>query len=324
MSRSGGWYPYPACGVSHHDTDGRTGGSVGRVLLSITLFCTVLMFSSCTEGGAVLSVHLTDAVSGGWVWGVRLEIQDRVTESYLQSDQGALPIELNGLESGPSTLTITAPGYRQKVIPINLRSGSPQHIEVALQGESIPGLSTFTIRRDDPTPYIQGALVPLDVAGSPVRYHPAVDLWIGFTISQELSGGVLAAAAVQQGASRGSVVDSGRLNWEWDSDIDAPYRYHLNPYTPPQGRLLPGSLHVVDILIVTVGPDGELPSRIEAAWVRDGAAGVIALLESVGTATATASSSASDSVPASTPHSPWYTILTFWNVDERGIIARQS
>ena len=314
MSRSGGHVPFPAQGVSYPGIESRA-----KVLsLGLVLISSLLMLVSCSAEGAELSVRLTDAVSGGWVWGARLEIQDRVTESYLQSDRGALPIGFTGLRSGPAALTVTAPGYRQEVIPVTLRRGAVQRLEVALQGESIPGLADFSIRRDDSSPYIQGALVPLTKAGSPIRFHPAVDLWIGFTISQELYDGFPAAAPVQQGAVRGPVVDSGRLGWVWDSGIDASYRYHLTPYTPQAGSLLPGSLHVVDILIVPTGSDKELPTRIEAAWEQGGASAVIALLESIGDDDSTSAAAAAPTLQA-----PRYTILTYWNVDEQGIIARQ-
>lgn len=321
MSRSGGSVPFPAREVSYPGI-----GSRAKVLsLGLALICSLLMLVSCTTEGAELSVRLTDAVSGGWVWGARLEIQDRVAESYLQSDRGALPISLTGLRRGPASLTVTAPGYRQEVIPVTLRRGAAQRLEVALQGESIPGLADFTIRRDDPGPYIQGALVPLTKAGSPIRFHPAVELWIGFTISQELSDGVPAAAPVQQGAARGLIVDSGRLGWVWDSAIDASYRYQLTPYNPQAGSLLPGSLHVVDILIVPTGSDQELPTRIEAAWEQGGASAVIALLESIAEDESTsAATSAPAAAAAPTPQTPRYTILTYWNVGEQGIIARQT
>ncbi|MBN1698608.1 MAG: hypothetical protein JW881_13925 [Spirochaetales bacterium] len=195
--------------------------------LSICVLAVILFIVSSSRDTR-LRFTVIDDVSGGWVWDAMVRIKDRYLVLYYQSDNGPLEQVFTGLEPGEAVLTVSAPAYRSREIPVTLNKGdNGLDGPVRMIGYEIPGLSEIFVRTEikDGTLFLNPR--PIDAEGRGIGEHPCLPMWFGLRISVQVKNGIPVVEPVESGSGRGEELFRGTLEAEWDMHPDTYYRYSL-------------------------------------------------------------------------------------------------
>jgi hypothetical protein len=221
----------------------------------------VIVYISYTSFDNTLEVTVRDAVSKQWVWDTSITVQNRVINTYYQSDQGPVPQIFTHLKTGASEVTISAPSCETVTVPVKIKRGHNVVEEpIEIKGYEIPNLQRFIIFEDIVGSDLEMELHPVGKDGRAVKYHPCVDLWIGCLVSEQLKNGEYVIEPVEEGSSRGAPLYRGALEWSYDTDPETLFRYtaHL-PGKQLQDTEAP--YMVIDYLIIV--PDARKISKQE-------------------------------------------------------------
>jgi hypothetical protein len=237
------------------------------LLAAIVVACAVILALSRLP--STLTFTLEDSFSHGWVWDATIVVQNREIRSYFQSDSAPRALTFTSLGRGPSVLTVRAPDYADIRLPLRLRPGRnvlPKPIEMI--GLRIPGLDHFTMVETAGESALRIEMRPVDPGGNAVSNHPCIPLWAGARVSAEVVNGQPARDAFAAHPGRGTILFNGRVEWSWNSDPAAGYRYvGTIPWSALADRTAP--LLVIDYLVVVPDPTKigvqELAALMEAA-----------------------------------------------------------
>jgi hypothetical protein len=256
----------------------------------VVLLVAVIVIVSGAAIAALLWLHTTttlefkvcDAVSGKWVWGAIMQLQDRTIVGYYQSDAAPAVFRFTHLTPGKAALEIHADNYQPIIVPVTLHRGvNKLEQPIGMIGVRIPDLSRFYIFEEtggaDPTAQLR----PVDSKGEAVLNHPCMDLWIGCRICAEVKNGLPVSEETQNGASRGEELFRGEIPWTWDPSPEKQYRYLAR--LPMAIRASPSPFTVIDYLIVEPNPlaisHAELEQLMSRVYALDSLAAVGAALD---------------------------------------------
>ncbi len=227
-------------------------------------------------GAAALAVYLTglafdtylefqvrDAVSKNWVWDVTITLQDRTMRAYYQSDSGPMWYRFTKLIPGEAELTISAPAYEPKTVPVTLKKGKNRLEEpVDLVGVEIPNLDHFIIFEDLEGNDIVQEIRPVGEDGRAVLNHPCLDLWIGARVSVQMKGGLPVQTTTDEGSERGEELFLGKIEWSWDPLPETTFRYSARI---PGAKIKnhPAPFRVIDYLIIVPDPREISPEELD-------------------------------------------------------------
>ncbi|MEW5817197.1 MAG: hypothetical protein AB1798_17610, partial [Spirochaetota bacterium] len=168
-----------------------------------------------------LSFSVVDAVSKEWIWGVKMSVQNRVIEGHFRKD-----FVFAHLKPGDFEFQVSAPYYTEKTMPVKLkRGGNRLKDPIELQGYEIPDLDRFIVFENLTGSEVLLELRPVGKDTKAITNHPCLDLKIAARIYEEMKDGVWAQTEIKSGASRGKVIYSGLVDWEWDSEPETLFRY---------------------------------------------------------------------------------------------------
>jgi hypothetical protein len=212
------------------------------VFLRIARFDTTLEFS------------FRDGVSKQWVWDSTARLQDRVLFAYFQSDAGPVPFVFSRLSPGSSTLDISAPGYVPVAVPVKLHRGANRLSRpIEMVGFEIPRLQRFYVfERLDGGDFVS-QLRPAGTDGHAVVNHPCLPLWVSARVAVQLQNGRPATEPAEEGNTRGAMLFSGHVDWQWDHAPETAFRYSIRI---PGAKMTPDPslLRVIDYLVVVPDP----------------------------------------------------------------------
>jgi hypothetical protein len=233
-----------------------------------------ILITALLSRDTTLELRFRDSVSGRWVWGATLKLQNRTQAAFYQSDAGLKPYRFTHLSPGRSILEISAPGYKAVSLPVTLRRGAntiPAPIDML--GLGIPDLAKFFLFEKLDGADIVAQLRPVSKSGGAIMNHPAMDLWIGCRVSVQVKGGVPVIEETDEGSARGRELFRGQVPWTWDPAPETQFRYTARI---PGSSIAadPSLFRVIDYLIVE--PD---PTKITHAELADLMARVFALAD---------------------------------------------
>lgn len=231
-----------------------------------------LLLASCSE--TTLLFQVQDSVSGAWVWEATARIQDRILTSYYQTDAGPILQKMTHLLPGAATLAVSAPGYQSVSVPVTLRRGKNRlAAPIALVGDVIPGLATFSVFESMESGDFSIQMRPLDAAGKAILNHPCIELWVGSVVSEQALDGAPVRAEGSLGATRGATLFRGVVPWSWDAKPESLFRYTAR-LSSSDMIAAPSLYRVIDYLIAVPDPalitHEELSSRMASAWSAGG------------------------------------------------------
>lgn len=242
-------------------------------LAPITLAAVVWAVSHPVD--TTLEFRVVDAVSGGWVYGAAIRLQDRFMLAHFQSDHGAVPQRFTRLKPGPATIEVSAPHYLPQSVAVTLRRGANVlETPIEMVGYEIPDLSHWVLFPEQAAPDLVSELRPVSRAGSAVLDHPRLDIRVLARVTVQTFGGRPARERTEEGAERGLELFAGFAEVAWDAAPETSFRYRA---TIPGARIRPNAdpWWVIDYLIVV--PD---PRRITEAEVDEALRAVLSLAPS--------------------------------------------
>ncbi len=242
-------------------------------VVPITLAAVVWAVSHPVD--TTLEFRVVDAVSGGWVYGAAIRLQDRFMLAHFQSDHGAVPQRFTRLKPGPATIEVSAPHYLPQSVAVTLRRGANVlAAPIEMVGYEIPDLARWVLFEQQVDGGIVSELRPVSRAGSAVLDHPRLDIRVLARITVQTFGGNPTRERTEEGAERGQELFAGLAEVEWDAAPETSFRYRA---TIPGARIRPNAdpWWVVDYLVVV--PD---PRRITAAEVDEALRAVLSLAPS--------------------------------------------
>jgi hypothetical protein len=184
------------------------------------------VYFSYTSFDSTLEVTVRDAVSKSWVWDTSISVQNRIINTYYQSDRGPVPQTFTSLKTGESEITVSAPSCKTVTVPVNIKRGHNVVEEpIEIQGYEIPNLQRFIIFEDIVGADLEMELHPVGSDGKAVKYHPCVDLWIGCLVSEQLKDGEYVREPADEGSERGATLYRGKVEWSYDTEPETLFRY---------------------------------------------------------------------------------------------------
>ncbi len=201
-----------------------------------------------------LYFQVRDAVSGDWVWDFTASLQNRALRGYYQSDEGLKEYHFTKLKPGDWEMSVSAPSYEARRIPVHLKRGKnilPEPVD--MRGYEIRDLQRFYVFTDIEGRDIVAELRPVNSQGRAILNHPCLDIWIGCRVSVQMKDGVYVSEPTEEGSAYGEELYRGTIPWEWDPSPSATFRYrarirasdimeHKAPY------------RVIDYLIIVSDP----------------------------------------------------------------------
>lgn len=271
-------------------------------VVPITLVAVVWAVSHPVD--TTLEFRVVDAVSGGWVYGAAIRLQDRFMLAHFQSDHGAVPQRFTRLKPGPATIEVSAPHYLPQSVAVTLRRGPNVLADpIEMVGYEIPDLSHWVLFAEQAERGVVAELRPVSRAGSAVLDHPRLDIRVLARTTVQTFRGRPTRERTEEGAERGLELFAGLAEVEWDAAPETSFRYRA---TIPGARIRPNAdpWWVIDYLIVV--PD---PRRITEAEVDEALRAALSLAPSEVEAVLAPYRAAGQLVP--------YT-FTAWNVPGSG------
>lgn len=184
-------------------------------ITALVVFLTTQSFQTSLE------FTVRDSVSKEWVHDSTIKIQERIIRGYFGKDY-----HFTRLKSGQATLSISAPSYIAKEVPVKIKRGKnvlEQPIDLA--GYEIPTLSHFIVIEDVEEGELVTEIRPVGDDGKAVVNHPSLDLRILIMISSQMYKGRYATTDTETGSTRGEELYRGEAEWRWDSDPNTIFRY---------------------------------------------------------------------------------------------------
>lgn len=202
-----------------------------------------------------LSFKVLDSVSGGWVWDLEARLQNRLINGYYQSDIEPYPgFTFTHLDRGDFILELAAPHYKEKRIPVTIKTGENVIAEpIEMVGFEIPDLDKVLIFESNRGQDINGELRPVNSIGLAIENHPCMDIWIGAEVSVQLKDGAPISEPAQEGSTRGQSLYKGSVEWFWDPSPETLFRYS---FIIPSDRMIdhPASYVIIDYLVALRDP----------------------------------------------------------------------
>jgi hypothetical protein len=215
-------------------------------------------------GAATLEFQLVDSVSGSWVWGATVMIQDRAIREFYQSDRGPVLLRFTGLAPGAAILRVAAPGYESLSVPVHLKPGANRLVNpIHLRAVEIPGLAGWVAFEHLEGGDVVVELRPVRGADSAPVNHPCLPLWVGARVCVQTTNGSSAKVQTDHGSARGEELFSGKLSYSWDSAPLATVRYSTR-IPGSEIRQHSGPYRVIDYLIVVPDPTSITAAELEA------------------------------------------------------------
>jgi hypothetical protein len=206
---------------------------------------TLVVFLTTQSFQTTLEFTVRDAVSKEWVYDSAIRFQNRIIRGYFGKDYS-----FTRLKPGETTLSISAPSYIEKEIPVKIKRGKnvlEEPIDVA--GYEIPTLSHFIVIEDVEDGELVTEVRPVGQDGKAVVNHPCLDLRILLLISAQMYKGKLARTDTETGSARGEELYRGAVDWRWDSDPNTIFRYRV-PIPVKKVKQSDASFWVIDYLIL--------------------------------------------------------------------------
>jgi hypothetical protein len=243
----------------------------------------VILLVTLLGRDTTLDLTIRDSVSGRWVWGAVIRLEDRTIVGFFQSDAGLKPYRFTHLSPAAAALSVSAPGYQPVSIPVSLHRGA-NRIEktIDMVGLSIPDLAKVFVFEKLEGKDIVAQLRPVGSGGGAIINHPAMDLWIGCRVSVQEKGGVPVIEETEDGSGRGRELFRGQAPWTWDPTPETQFRYTVRI---PGADIAddPSNYRVIDYLIVEPDPlkitHSELADLMSRIYAIDDTARMIAALD---------------------------------------------
>ena len=222
-----------------------------------------LLLCSCSDTTLVFQIQ--DSVSGSAPWNATVVLENRLLQSFYQTDAGPGPQRFTHLAPGRATLQAAAPGYEPLSVPVMLHPGKNRLADpLRLEGREIPGLADFSAFETVTDGAIGVQLRPLDASRKAIVHHPCLDLWIGCAVWEETGGG-----PGSRSAARGAELYRGVLAWNWDSRPETLFHYSAH-IAASDLQDSPALYRVIDYLVVVPDPAllprAEIDAAMAAAW----------------------------------------------------------
>ena len=223
----------------------------------------LVVFLRLARFDTTLEFSFRDGVSRQWVWSATARLQDRVNYAFFQSDAGPVPFVFSHLTPGSSTLQISAPGYLPASVPVKLHRGANRlALPIEMTGIEIPGLQRFYFFESNDGGDIVSQIRPVGTDGHAVENHPCLPIRVAARVAVEMANGKPVIEPMDQGAARGEVLFSGRVDWKWDATPETAFRYSVR--IPGSRMKQDGSpLRVIDYLIVVPDPRVMDPTALD-------------------------------------------------------------
>jgi hypothetical protein len=148
---------------------------------------------------------VTDALSGGPVYGARIVVGGRSTIRYLDTN-----FEITHLKPGNHTLRVSAPGFEPVTRAVTVRPGATR-VDISMRGTDIPGLDHILVFADA----VKGRGLQLEVRfvntqGVGIKHFPRLPV----TMDAKL----YARLGTSEDYTRGRLIYTGSVELYWDDD----------------------------------------------------------------------------------------------------------
>ena len=202
-----------------------------------------------------LDFKVMDSVSKKWVWEATIKFQDKVIESYFQSDHEPAELIFTKLKSGNYELSVEAPYYESFSKTVNIKPGKNVLDEpILMKGLEIPSLDRVVVTEEWLNRDLFIELRLENTSGNTIINHPCIDIKVAAIIYEQLKDGMYVMTKEQRGSERGKILYKDWIDWSWDSTPETTFRYKG---LLPGGRIEKSqtNYYVIDYFIIVPKPD---------------------------------------------------------------------
>ncbi len=191
------------------------------VIAAVVLIAALLLAIIFIPSDSSIEFTVTDALTGGWVWGMTASTQNKIVHGFYQSDGLPVPFKLTGLKPKKDVLLIQAPNYESRQIPLHLKRGANVLSEpIALKGVAIEDLDAFFVFEKGEKGGWTLTLRAVNSAVRAIENHPPVPLLLGVRIHSWES-------SLQQSVeelNKQQLLYQQMVSWQWDSTPETQFR----------------------------------------------------------------------------------------------------
>lgn len=231
--------------------------SCGVVLLVLIIF--FIVFFTGRGLPTTLEMKVLDAVSKSWVYNTSIRCQNRVIRGFK-----SLSYTFKNIKTGRHVLSVSAPYYESKEIPVTIHHGKNTLQEpIELTGHIIPDLDSISIfeKKQNDDMFIDIRLIGKD--GHAIVDHPCLPIRILTRISAQLADGEYDLYQEGMSLDRGKLLFFGEAGWIWNTGLTATYRYSAS--IPIRNiAVTPAPYWIVDYLILFPNPLSITPEQMES------------------------------------------------------------
>ena len=215
------------------------------ILIVILAVVAIGVYVKSLSFDTTLKFRVNDAVSKGWVWNSKIQLEGRTIESFFQKE-----FSFTHLKPGKAVLKIEAPSYTGKSINLNIKKGENVIDKpIYLKGYEIPGLDHFVIFTSKVENGIKLEIRPVGKDKKAVINHPCLNIKIVTRVSEQKKNGTFVVEPTDSGSERGKELFRGETKWDWDPTPETIFRY--SAVVPVSGiRKSETSYWVLDYLLI--------------------------------------------------------------------------
>lgn len=186
----------------------------------------IIVFFSMNSTDTVLEFRIQDSVSNNWIWDSTITLQNRTIRGYYQTDRGPVTYRFTHLKPGNFEITISAPSYETRILPVKLKKGlNTLDSPIELIAYEIPNLAKFIIFEEFKNNSFIQELRPVGKDGKAILNHPCMNLQLAAMISVQTRNGIPVQVETDSGSERGDYLFRGKIDWTWDPLPETYFRY---------------------------------------------------------------------------------------------------